>query len=357
MKSDQDKKDFRSFVFWFLLVSLMTMVNYDKIPAFITLSLLFIVTGLFQFRRYHNKNLYIAFIALMIIITWILTYIPISSSRQPPLANPYSFIIVIGFAIFITVCFIWTAYDFPRKWVYFKGKPVGSGKKSFQPKKPRPKFPIPPKTRTDSFNGKKSDHDPPLRKERNIKIISTIGLIIVLLLMGTGWAVLNMSFGMIMGNIPMIQADPTSSVVIDNSSTGGSFENQWIKFNYPSNLTISDQSTNNEILVLIYNGTEQIGAINEVQMNIDEMAGSEGTVETKISGRKGLITQDNTIETGFSSLFTSNNNYVNLSPGSGKSAIVFLRSDTALSIAFMNKKDDYIFDPLINTLEIKKDGT
>lgn len=56
----------------------------------------------------------------------------------------------------------------------------------------------------------------------------------------------------------------TGGSVDDNkvvNNTGGSFENQWIKFNYHSNLTIEDHSNNDHIYINIYNGSKRIAWI------------------------------------------------------------------------------------------------
>ncbi|MDD3985911.1 MAG: hypothetical protein PHY59_08605, partial [Methanobacterium sp.] len=53
-------------------------------------------------------------------------------------------------------------------------------------------------------------------------------------------------------------------------STGGSFKNQWIKFNYPPNLTVTDSSTDNQIQISLYNETMLVGDITVSEGKISE---------------------------------------------------------------------------------------
>jgi hypothetical protein len=70
---------------------------------------------------------------------------------------------------------------------------------------------------------------------------------------------------------------------------GGTFENQLIKFNYPSNLTIRDASTDDNVHILIYNGTHYIGSIyQDNDVNIEDLYGS-GYTKNTINGKSVII--------------------------------------------------------------------
>lgn len=125
-------------------------------------------------------------------------------------------------------------------------------------------------------------------------------------------------------------------------STGGSFENQWIKFNYPPELTIDDASNNNHIQIKIYNETEMIGAIFDDGININRYALSDTNLTT-INGRKTLKEYEYDIG--------SEGEHI-IKP----SAAIYLSEDSTLNIIF-EPKDRNIFNQIMDNLTIKKDNT
>ncbi|MGB9938145.1 MAG: hypothetical protein ACPK7O_10530 [Methanobacterium sp.] len=126
------------------------------------------------------------------------------------------------------------------------------------------------------------------------------------------------------------------------NSTGGSFENQWIKFNYPSNLTITDNSTNDDILITIYNGNEYIGSIYNQMDNINNYVPFPESYNTTIGGRKALREYD------MKTLYNGENQ---IRP----SAAIYLTQNATLNVIFepTAKKP---FNQVIKTLIIKKDN-
>ena len=85
--------------------------------------------------------------------------------------------------------------------------------------------------------------------------------------------------------------DPTNKT----SSTPGVFENQWVKFNYPTTLTAVDKSTSDMIDILLYEGSFDntkvpLGKINTVsQVRLYEAQNVVPSyVETIIAGKKAI---------------------------------------------------------------------
>ncbi|MGF7117107.1 hypothetical protein [Methanobacterium oryzae] len=152
------------------------------------------------------------------------------------------------------------------------------------------------------------------------KITSVIILILVVGLAFVGW---------------FVYANNQESQKIE--STGGSFENQWVKFNYPPDLTIGDASTNDHVDITIYNGTKEIGSINDYNSNIDEMGTSSKTKITMINGRDALVGYVGSVN--FNLLETS--------------AFVALTDNSILEIEIFSSNKP-IFDKIMNTIVIKK---
>ena len=149
--------------------------------------------------------------------------------------------------------------------------------------------------------------------------------------------------GIIMGLLAFVVL--TSGCITEDqagiNSTGGSFENQWIKFSYPSNLTITDYSTDNYIYMEIYNGNEYIGSIYNEMTNIDNYVPFPESYNTTIAGRKTLRDYD---------IKTLDNGENQVRP----SAAIYLTENATLNVIFdpASKKP---FDQVIKTLIIKKD--
>lgn len=116
------------------------------------------------------------------------------------------------------------------------------------------------------------------------------------------------------------------------TSTGGTFENQMIKFDYPSNLTIRDASTDDNVHIMIYNGTHYLGSIyQDNDVNIEDLYGS-GYTKTTING-KAVIIKDAT------------------SP-----VYLFLTSKIALNIE-LKPNNTVTQNQIMNSLIIKKEFT
>ncbi len=126
------------------------------------------------------------------------------------------------------------------------------------------------------------------------------------------------------------------------NSTGGSFENQWLKFNYPSNLTITDYSTDNYIKIGVYNGSEYIGGIYNEMTNINNYVPLSESSITTINERKTLMDYD---------IKTLPNGENQIRP----SAVIYLTENASLNVIFdpASKKS---FNQVIKTLVIKKDN-
>lgn len=120
-------------------------------------------------------------------------------------------------------------------------------------------------------------------------------------------------------------------------STGGSFENQWVKFSYPSNLNIIDKSTNDHVDISIYNGTYEIGTISDSNINIEEAGSSSRTNMTIINGREALV--GNVVSVNFNLLETS--------------AFIALTDNSILEIDIFSG-NKLVFDKIMKTLVIKK---
>lgn len=132
--------------------------------------------------------------------------------------------------------------------------------------------------------------------------------------------------------------DPSSGV----NSTGGSFENQWVKFNYPSNLTITDYSTDNYIKIGVYNGSEYIGGIYDEMVNVDNYVPLPESYNTTIAGRKTLGDYD---------IKTLPNGENQVRP----SAAIYLTGNATLDVIF-DPASKTSFNQVIKTLIIKKDN-
>ena len=150
------------------------------------------------------------------------------------------------------------------------------------------------------------------KKQFDNKISNKVIIILVVCLAIFGW----MGYG--------VYQDLSSP-----TSTGGTFENQLIKFNYPSNLTIRDASTDDNVHILIYNGTHYIGSIYQDNVNIEDLYGS-GYTKNTING-KAVIINDAT------------------SP-----VYVLLTSDTALKIGFQPNNTE-TQNQIMNSLIVKRE--
>jgi len=131
-----------------------------------------------------------------------------------------------------------------------------------------------------------------------------------------------------------------------NETTGGSFENQWIKFEYPPNLIVQDASTNNSILIFIYNGSvndsNEIGEIHNNNINITYILDSapeynQSYKKITIVGREALISN-----------FTLNG-----IDGKRPISDISLSNSSILSVSF-HQEYESAFYQVLNSLIIKK---
>jgi hypothetical protein len=125
----------------------------------------------------------------------------------------------------------------------------------------------------------------------------------------------------------------------DNSNknvTNSVFENEWIKFQYPSNLNVKDSFSNNSNSVSLYAGSNLVGNLN-FQMNdknkiLDFYPDAQ---KTTIAGKEAITGNDET------QLF----------------AYVFLNNDTHNNLQLIidfNNAYESAFNTTKNSLEIKK---
>ncbi|MBZ2166755.1 hypothetical protein [Methanobacterium spitsbergense] len=146
----------------------------------------------------------------------------------------------------------------------------------------------------------------------------------------------------ILGMLVLVKYLPgdNAKIVYD---TGGSFENQWLKFNYPPELTLDDASNNDHIHIEIYNGTELIGAIYDDGVNIDRYGSLPESNLTTTAGRKTLKDYDFDIGPAGEQI---------LRP----SAAIYLSEDSTLDI-ILEPQSRNTFNQIMDTLTIKKDNT
>lgn len=182
--------------------------------------------------------------------------------------------------VLILAVLLWAAYDFIRTWKLFDGK------------------------------------------------LSYLRVLIIVLLVGV----------MIFLEVPGAPINYTSSSM--NQTSVGSFENQWISFDYPSNLTVEDASTSEHAEVYIYNGSEQIGGIVSGNGTIDDFLYSAGFTKTRVAGRDAVMGNLTTSENG-----TSEGTLVSIS----------LTNTTTLDMNF-EPNNGATLNQIIDTLSIKKTG-
>ena len=124
----------------------------------------------------------------------------------------------------------------------------------------------------------------------------------------------------------------------DSSNVTKEFENQWVKFEYPGNLNVVDNSQNNSIDILLINGKNRNDVKGEIQnsvnnktMMINVNKQQNSTFET-IAGKEGLYYNDS----------------------SGMSAYIFLEGDKGLWIDFYDHSYWDAFVMVKNSIIIKK---
>lgn len=264
----------------FIICSLITyFAGFSILTGILSsvLGIFFILSGLFEIKDYENRTLYLLVVAVLVLSTIVLTYTQISS-------------IYIGNELIDSVCVVlilavvlWAAYAFTRTWKLFDGK------------------------------------------------LSYLRVLIVVLLLGV----------MVFLEVPGAPIDYTSyNVSSTNQIKVGSFENQWISFDYPSNLTVEDASTSDHVEVYIYNGSEQIGEIVSGNGTINDFLYSTGFTKTRVAGRDAVMGNLTTSENG-----TSEGTLVSIS----------LTNTTTLDIN-VEPNNGATLNQIIGTLSIKKIG-
>jgi hypothetical protein len=146
----------------------------------------------------------------------------------------------------------------------------------------------------------------------------------------------------IVGTIVLVKCLPSNNATIVKS-TGGSFENQWVKFNYPPELTMEDASNNNHIRIKIYNGTESIGVIYDDGVNIERYGSLPESNLTTTAGRKTLKDYDFVIGPSGEQIIRP-------------SAAIYLSEDSTLNI-ILEPQNRKTFNQIMDNLTIKKDNT
>jgi hypothetical protein len=146
----------------------------------------------------------------------------------------------------------------------------------------------------------------------------------------------------IVGTLILVKCLPSDNAKIVYD-TGGSFENQWIKFNYPPELTLDDASNNDHINIEIYNGTELIGVIYDDGVNIDRYGSLPESNLTTTAGRKTIKDYDFDIGPAGEQI---------LRP----SAAIYLSEDSTLDI-ILEPQSRNTFNRIMDNLTIKKDNT
>ena len=264
----------------FLICSLITyFAEFSSLTSILSAAaaMFFILSGLFEIKDYENRTLYLLVVAVLVLSTIVLTYTQISSVY---IGNELIDYIC---AALILAVLLWAAYAFTRTWKLFDGK------------------------------------------------LSYLRVLIVVLLLGV----------MVFLEVPGAPIDYTSyNVSSTNQIKVGSFENQWISFDYPSNLTVEDASTSDHVEVYIYNGSEQIGEIVSGNGTINDFLYSTGFTKTRVAGRDAVMGNLTTSENG-----TSEGTLVSIS----------LTNTTTLDIN-VEPNNGATLNQIIGTLSIKKTG-
>lgn len=91
----------------FILVGLGDFIN----TVILTAGLIFLISGLFMYKKYENKNIYVVMNSLVLISMSILTYLQLSNPDYPGnvLFNGIFFVLIVLVGIYII-------YRFPQNW-------------------------------------------------------------------------------------------------------------------------------------------------------------------------------------------------------------------------------------------------
>lgn len=91
----------------FILVGLGDFIN----TVILTAGLIFMISGLFMYKKYENKNIYVVLTSLVLISMSILTYLQLFNPDYPGnvLFNGIFFVLIVMVGIYII-------YRFPQNW-------------------------------------------------------------------------------------------------------------------------------------------------------------------------------------------------------------------------------------------------
>ena len=176
-----------------------------------------IITSIFELKKCHDPKTYILTMALALIIIIFLNYNPYFTILHP---NTFSEFVL---TLIIPLMYLTTVLIVSYKW----------------------------KNQKDNI------------KTVNKKFTSVITIFIIILAIIAGIALAMDHHDNQKNYETTSNKNVTTEPIVYIKSTGGSFQNNWIKFDYPPNLTISDYSTNDSINIKIFNGTNQIGSIED----------------------------------------------------------------------------------------------
>jgi hypothetical protein len=131
------------------------------------------------------------------------------------------------------------------------------------------------------------------------------------------------------------------------TSSGGSFENEYIKFDYPPNLFIRSSSPNNNpnntFLIQVCNNTSYTSAIMDISTDIfqkHEFNKSNANLTT-ISGRRAII----------GPIYSLNKD--NVVTISGTIVYIEFKDDIVITISLYDNNQTDILNQILNTLVIK----
>lgn len=91
--------------------------------------------------------------------------------------------------------------------------------------------------------------------------------------------------------------DLSGATTVNKTSTGGNFENEWVKFQYPSDLVILDNSNSTHCKLEIYNSSNTIienmvGEVFYCQSNRTDLSSFTKRTSIKIADKSGIKIED-----------------------------------------------------------------
>ncbi|MFA0832576.1 hypothetical protein [Methanobacterium formicicum] len=89
-----------------------------------------------------------------------------------------------------------------------------------------------------------------------------------------------------------------TAATVNKTSTGGNFENEWVKFQYPSQLFIVDNSNSTNCKLEIYNSSNtiienMIGEVFYCKSNRTDLSSFTKRKSITIGGKSGIKIEDN----------------------------------------------------------------